>query len=79
MIPDSDREVKRSSTSFATQHFHEDRNVTSKLGNLLVSFQWRNLIRRDLLVDFRRWAHHQAPDWIFIGESIVFVYNSVNL
>ena len=72
MIPDSDREVKRSSTSFATQHFHEDGNVTSKLGNLLVSFQWRNLIGRDLLVDFRRWAHHQAPDWIFIGQSIVF-------
>ena len=69
MIPDSDRKVKRSSTSFATRHFHEDRNVTSKLGNLLVSFQWRNLIGRDLLADFQRWAHHQAPDWIITGQS----------
>ena len=70
MIPDSDRVVKRNSTSFATQHFHEDRNVTSKLGNFLVSFQWRNLIKQDLVADFQNWALHQAPDWIIIGQFI---------
>ena len=49
-------------------------NVTSHLlDNLRVSFYWRNLIRSDLIADFKRWAStsddSQVPDFILLGGS----------
>lgn len=53
------------------QH-HDDRNVTSQLlGNLRISFFWRNLINNELIADFERWAStdddSRTPDYIFLG------------
>ena len=47
-------------------------NLTSRLmGNLKISFYWRNLINEVMLADFRRWAstedHAQVPDLILFG------------
>ena len=80
LIPDYDREMESTSTTFAEYYFHEDRNVTSRLlGNLLISFYWRNLIRRDLIDDFKRWAiaeDNQAPDLLFIGRKKLFYWRA---
>lgn len=71
-VSDHDRKMKGKSTKYARYYFHEDRNVTSRLNNLLVSFHWRNLIRQDLIDDFRRWSstddHRFAPDFILLGK-----------
>jgi hypothetical protein len=53
-------------------HFHEDRNVTSwLLHDLRVSFYWRNVIKDDLIADFKRWAStnddSHVPDFILLG------------
>ncbi|XP_046638266.1 N-acetylneuraminate 9-O-acetyltransferase-like isoform X3 [Daphnia pulicaria] len=83
-IPDYDRKTASISTTFAEYAFHEDMNVTSRLlDNLRVSFYWRNLIRSDLIADFRRWASNdngtQAPDFILLGITAhhLIVNNSV--
>ncbi len=82
-IPDYDRKTASISTTFAEYAFHEDMNVTSRLlDNLRVSFYWRNLIRSDLIADFRRWASNdngtQAPDFILLGGFKYFNYCDIN-
>ncbi|KZS04101.1 Uncharacterized protein APZ42_033030 [Daphnia magna] len=72
-VPDYDRKIGSQSTVFAQYPFHEDRNLTSQvLDNLIVSFYWRNLIKEDLIADFKRWAstsdHNHAPDFILLGK-----------
>uniref|UniRef100_A0A0P5SX70 Putative Lactosylceramide n=1 Tax=Daphnia magna TaxID=35525 RepID=A0A0P5SX70_9CRUS len=71
LIPDYDRAKSIKKTAFAQYVFHDDGNVTSRiLDNLLVSFYWRNLIRNDLIADFKRWASteniNQVPDFILL-------------
>ncbi|KAI9552440.1 hypothetical protein GHT06_022806 [Daphnia sinensis] len=73
-VPDYDRKIGSQSTVFAQYPFHEDRNLTSPvLDNLIVSFHWRNLIKEDLIADFKRWAstsdHNHAPDFILMGVT----------
>ncbi len=42
--------------------------------NLRISFYWRDLIKDDLIADFKRWAStdddSQAPDFILLGRFL---------
>ncbi|XP_046450332.1 uncharacterized protein LOC124198516 [Daphnia pulex] len=74
LIPDFDRRIERYSNVWYPFHYHEDRNVTSWLfDNLRISFYWRDLIKDDLIADFKRWAStdddSQAPDFILLGVT----------
>jgi hypothetical protein len=54
--------------------------VTSWLfDNLRISFYWRDLIKDDLIADFKRWAStdddSQAPDFILLGRFLGIINN----
>ncbi|KAI9557796.1 hypothetical protein GHT06_014545 [Daphnia sinensis] len=79
LFPDHDSRITTQFNRFAynnwTMQHHDDRNVTSQLlGNLRISFFWRNLINNELITDFERWAStdddSQAPDYIFLGLTV---------
>jgi hypothetical protein len=76
-IPDYDRQIESLHTKIAENPYHDDMNLTSRLlGDLKISFYWRNLINEDMLADFRRWASSssgdQVPDLILFG-ALLFV------
>ena len=52
--------------------FGYDRQVTSELLNLRVSFYWRHLANEKLLSTFRNWTIYNdtTPDYIFMGSLI---------
>jgi hypothetical protein len=73
LIPDYDKTTESLVTKVAENLYHDDLNLTSPLlGNLKVSFYWRNLIKEDMLADFRRWAsaddHTDVPDFILFSK-----------
>lgn len=62
---------------FKYNGFQEDRNVTFPLlDSLLVSFRWRPRIDEEIFEDFHRWwstsENNQAPDFILIGDLIIY-------
>ncbi|XP_045028730.1 uncharacterized protein LOC123471454 [Daphnia magna] len=79
LFPDHDSQITTQFDRFAnknlTMQHHDDRNVTSQLlGNLRISFFWRNLINNELIADFERWAStdddSRTPDYIFLGLTV---------
>lgn len=76
-IPDYDQELEpqfdRNSleSMFSTQmDFHIDRNVTSRLLGIQVSFLWRPRLNEVLKTDVHNWLCH-PPHLIFIGIAII--------
>lgn len=75
-IPDYDQDLqpqfaKNSFESiFNTQmDFHIDRNVTSQLLGLRISFLWRPRLNKALKSDVDKWLEH-PPHFIFLGITI---------
>ena len=59
----------------SNKKFHDDRNVTSKLLNLRISYYWRRLANEDFIETFREWNTHDStlPDYILMGWTFKLV------
>ena len=60
-------------TAKGLYYFHEDRNVTSQLLNLRISFHWRAAVDDELVKTFREWntpPYDATPDYIVMGLRI---------
>ena len=68
MIPDYDMKGKTKSTFIPLKGFQQNRQVTSELLNLRVSFYWFKFADEKLLSTFRNWTSSRTPpDFIVMG------------